>query len=202
PSGSTDGKSRYCRGPRSRRRCSGPGKQCFAPRSAASRAARYAAWASASNAGSPSMARYTSAVARPYVLMAWRSPPISPDRPFDVLVIGGGPAGMAAACTAAQSGRHIGILDDNPTQGGQIWRGQRGAPASPLAAYWFERFRQAALDHYPNTRVVGRLGNGWLLAETGGSCRTFAFDRLILATGARELFLPFPGWTLPQVMGA
>jgi NADPH-dependent 2,4-dienoyl-CoA reductase/sulfur reductase-like enzyme len=43
---------------------------------------------------------------------------------FDVLVIGGGPAGMAAAVRAAECGVRVGIVDDNVTLGGQIWRGE------------------------------------------------------------------------------
>ena len=41
----------------------------------------------------------------------------------DVLVVGAGPAGLAAAWRAAQSGLRVGVVDDNPTAGGQIWRG-------------------------------------------------------------------------------
>ena len=41
---------------------------------------------------------------------------------FDVLVIGGGPAGMAAAARAAECGVRVGIVDDNFSLGGQIWR--------------------------------------------------------------------------------
>jgi len=41
---------------------------------------------------------------------------------FDVLIIGGGPAGMAAAACAAECGVLVGLADDNPRIGGQIWR--------------------------------------------------------------------------------
>jgi flavin-dependent dehydrogenase len=41
---------------------------------------------------------------------------------FDVAVVGGGPAGIAAAVTAAESGRSVGLIDDNLRPGGQIWR--------------------------------------------------------------------------------
>src|SRR5271154_3686414 len=41
---------------------------------------------------------------------------------FDVLVIGGGPAGISAAARAAESGANVAIVDDNPRLGGQIWR--------------------------------------------------------------------------------
>lgn len=43
-------------------------------------------------------------------------------RDFDLLIIGAGPAGMAAALAAAPSGARIAIIDDNPAPGGQIWR--------------------------------------------------------------------------------
>jgi len=42
---------------------------------------------------------------------------------FEVLVVGGGPAGMAAAVRAAECGARVAIADDNPRLGGQIWRG-------------------------------------------------------------------------------
>ena len=47
----------------------------------------------------------------------------SSHRNFDVAVIGAGPAGIAAAVTAAESGASVALLDDNPAPGGQIWRG-------------------------------------------------------------------------------
>ena len=41
---------------------------------------------------------------------------------FDVLVVGAGPAGIAAAVSASASGKRVGLVDDNPAAGGQIWR--------------------------------------------------------------------------------
>ena len=41
---------------------------------------------------------------------------------FDVVVVGAGPAGIAAAVTAAESGARVALIDDNPAPGGQIWR--------------------------------------------------------------------------------
>jgi D-hydroxyproline dehydrogenase subunit alpha len=52
------------------------------------------------------------------------------------------------------------------------------------------------------TQVLGPLEPGVLLADAEGVATELRYDRLILATGGRELFLPFPGWTLPNVMGA
>jgi NADPH-dependent 2,4-dienoyl-CoA reductase/sulfur reductase-like enzyme len=46
-------------------------------------------------------------------------------RHIETLVVGSGPAGIAAAVRAAEQGAEVGLVDDNPTPGGQIWRGQR-----------------------------------------------------------------------------
>src|SRR5690349_11089158 len=55
----------------------------------------------------------------------------------DILVVGAGPAGMAAAVRAAESGAHVTILDDNPFPGGQIWRNEENHPSAPEASRWF-----------------------------------------------------------------
>jgi NADPH-dependent 2,4-dienoyl-CoA reductase/sulfur reductase-like enzyme len=121
---------------------------------------------------------------------------------FPVLVIGAGPAGMAAAVAAASSGTRVGVVDDNPGPGGQIWRGEGRKPSSRQASRWFERIRSSSIDYLYGTQVLGPLERGTLLAETDSRATTLQYDRLIIATGARELFLPFPGWTLPNVLGA
>ncbi len=128
--------------------------------------------------------------------------PTDPRRPYDVLVVGAGPAGLAAAVSASEGGRRVGLVDDNPDLGGQIWRGERPAPTGPVAASWFRRAREAGFEALMGTRVVDRAGPGSLLAESDGRPVELAYRALVLATGARELFLPFPGWTLPNVVGA
>jgi NADPH-dependent 2,4-dienoyl-CoA reductase/sulfur reductase-like enzyme len=120
---------------------------------------------------------------------------------FDLLVIGGGPAGMAAAASAAENGSRVGIVDDNYDLGGQIWRGAPvNAPSS--SAEWAERVRAAGVQVRCGLQVVHQPEPGTLLAEGSQNSYFFAYEKLVLATGARERFLPFPGWTLPNVMGA
>ncbi|HTK06358.1 MAG TPA: FAD/NAD(P)-binding oxidoreductase [Ktedonobacteraceae bacterium] len=121
---------------------------------------------------------------------------------FSTLVIGAGPAGLAAATSAALSTKNVGLLDDNPLPGGQIWR--QGSASSPAtqAASWFERLRTSAITIIPQARVVAPLNEQALLVETANETLELHYERLILTTGARERFLPFPGWTLPGVMGA
>jgi len=122
-------------------------------------------------------------------------------RRFDVLVIGAGPAGMAAAVRAAECGVCVGIVDDNATYGGQIWRGSEG-DHSQDAATWSDRLRSADVTRLFGMRVFHQPETGVLLAEGAGDVCELRYQNLVVATGARERFLPFPGWTLPNVMGA
>ena len=123
---------------------------------------------------------------------------------FDVLVVGAGPAGIAAAVRASESGTRVGLVDDNPTPGGQIWR--RGAPQPASARGWLTRLEASGVQRLQGWRVFDAPQPGLLVAERSGAgdseCAELHFEKLVLATGARERFLPFPGWTLPNVMGA
>jgi NADPH-dependent 2,4-dienoyl-CoA reductase/sulfur reductase-like enzyme len=74
------------------------------------------------------------------------------DRLFDVLVIGAGPAGIAAACCAADHGSHVGIVDDNPASGGQIWRGSPSRMEARRAAKWRQRLAAASIDILSSAR--------------------------------------------------
>lgn len=120
----------------------------------------------------------------------------------DVLIIGAGPAGLAAAFRSAQKGARVVVIDDNPDAGGQIWRGEQREPRSREAQAWFERIRSVDIELIAGGRVFQQVGPRMLLAETSDGVRELMFENLVLATGARERFLPFPGWTLPNVMGA
>lgn len=120
---------------------------------------------------------------------------------FDVLVVGAGPAGMAAAVRAAECGVSVGIVDDNSAFGGQIWRGGTHE-SDPERTRWSSRWLAAKIPVLPGTRVYDRPEPGLLLAEHADGMRELRYRKLILATGARERFLPFPGWTLPNVIGA
>lgn len=121
----------------------------------------------------------------------------------DILIVGAGPAGMAAALAAAPSGARIAVLDDNPAAGGQIWR---DGPQAHLPALAREHRRsleaQANIELLPASRVVALAGPQALLVEDPEQGRVIEYEKLILCTGARELLLPFPGWTLPGVTGA
>lgn len=121
---------------------------------------------------------------------------------FDVLAVGAGPAGIAAACTAAECGGRVGLVEEGFSEGGQIWRGEQPAPKTSQAASWFSRLAATDVRRMPCTRIVAALDATTLLAVSPAGPVALRYGRLILATGARELFVPFPGWTLPNVMGA
>jgi D-hydroxyproline dehydrogenase subunit alpha len=120
---------------------------------------------------------------------------------FDIVVVGAGPAGIAAACAAAESGKRVAVVDDTPWLGGQIWRGEQARPKQPQAQQWLEKFRKCGATVLDRTSVIAAPEHGLLLAEHADGPREIRWQKLILATGARELFLPFPGWTLPNVIG-
>ena len=120
----------------------------------------------------------------------------------DLLVVGAGPAGLAAAYRAAENGLRVIVVDDNPAAGGQIWRGEQSKPASAQAQVWFERIRSVQIELINGARVFQHGAQKTLLTETATGVAEISYTNLVLATGARERFLPFPGWTLPNVMGA
>lgn len=122
----------------------------------------------------------------------------------DVLIVGAGPAGLAAAEAAGASGAQVTVIDDNPAPGGQIWRSGPGhLPPRPALALREALARRSNVNIMSGWRVVAR-GDAprRLLLESETAATWIEGERLILATGARELLLPFPGWTLPGVTGA
>ncbi|HJV01900.1 MAG TPA: FAD/NAD(P)-binding oxidoreductase [Burkholderiaceae bacterium] len=124
-------------------------------------------------------------------------------RSFGVLVIGAGPAGLAAAHAAAAHGVSVGMADDNPQAGGQIWRGGPARQADARARdLWHTLANAPNVTLLHQCRVVCPLEGKRLLAQTPAGPIELAYGKLIIATGARELLLPFPGWTLPGVTGA
>ncbi|WP_052411889.1 NAD(P)/FAD-dependent oxidoreductase [Streptomyces sp. NRRL S-118] len=123
----------------------------------------------------------------------------------DLAVVGAGPAGLAAAGTAAALGLGVVLLDAGERVGGQIHR--HPAPEElPRAARPLVR-RLRGVRHRPAHHVwtVVPDGDSWLLHCVAGPDETAATVRaraVLLATGAYERHLPFPGWTLPGVVGA
>jgi D-hydroxyproline dehydrogenase subunit alpha len=108
----------------------------------------------------------------------------------DVVIVGAGPAGISAARGAARLGSVL-LLDDNPRMGGQIWRHPTRLP-----------IKCGSTRFLGGIEVIAPTGENALLAQRDGQAVRIEYGSLVLATGARERFLPFPGWTLPNVVGA
>ncbi len=122
---------------------------------------------------------------------------------FELVVVGAGPGGLVAAATGADAGMRVCLVDDNPSCGGQIWReGIADHGGKAPAAEWLDHMQRAHVEIRLGARAVFAPGAGVLRIEQSGQFADLEYGSLILATGARELFLPFPGWTLPGVYGA
>ena len=120
----------------------------------------------------------------------------------DVLVVGGGPAGIAAGTRAAENGAQVIIIDSGLRPGGQIWRHVDTASLPATARRWLERNRRSATRWMLQSTVIdGSAANGLTVLSRGGGTHIVRAPRIVIATGARELFIPYPGWTLPNVMG-
>lgn len=138
------------------------------------------------------------------------SGPLLKDR-YELAVIGAGPAGMAAAITAAELGVDTIVLDEQATPGGQIYRAigetRLRDPAILGEAYWrgaglVEAFHASAAHYVPQAAVWTASADGEIGVAVAGSVRMLRAKRIVLATGALERPFPIPGWTLPGVMTA
>src|SRR4029077_16205099 len=157
--------------------------------------------------------------------IAGKSPQV--ERHVEVAIVGAGPAGIAAAIVAAAAGAKVLLIDENPVAGTMmgldvpLHYGQRMGSAgqnkprmleqlvgsNPDLGEAFERGVEVELGTYVwgafvNGRSVRSLPGPVLgLADETRSCLV-GFERLIVATGARDLAIAFPGWEKPGVMGA
>jgi NADPH-dependent 2,4-dienoyl-CoA reductase/sulfur reductase-like enzyme len=130
---------------------------------------------------------------------------------YDLVVIGGGPAGLAAASLAATAGVQTVLFDENPGVGGQIYRGITATPVSDRAIlgddYWAGSALAAEAKASGATIVTGATvwsldPNRLVGVSIAGQARMIEARRVIIATGSLERPFPIPGWTLPGVMTA
>jgi len=130
---------------------------------------------------------------------------------YDVVVIGAGPAGLAATATAAEAGLSTLLLDENAGPGGQVWRAIASTPVKQRdqlgADYWagaqlVEMVRASSAEMIHGATVWSLDRNLEISVSVGGASAFVKARRVILATGALERPFPIPGWTLPGVMTA
>lgn len=129
-----------------------------------------------------------------------------------VVIVGAGPAGVRAAETLVAAGIVPVVIDEAPRAGGQIYRqppADAGFERSKRMLYGMEAGKADAvhstmaellskLDYRPDTLVWG-CGAAQLDTLHDGRQRTVPYSHLLIATGATDRVLPFPGWMLPGV---
>jgi thioredoxin reductase len=153
--------------------------------------------------------------------------PFAVEEHVPLVVIGAGPAGIAAAVEAARLGLRTMLIDEHPVAPALIgidvpWMfGERMGAAVQNQARMLERIVAArpALQCAFDAGVDVRLGHyAWSAFVQGPTSKALpkpllgladevrawfvSFDRMIVAAGARDLALAFPGWDIPGVMGA
>lgn len=129
----------------------------------------------------------------------------------DVIVIGAGPAGMAAATTAASFGLKTALLDEQPRPGGQIYRdvGTTDPVVTRLLGPDYlhglaltQKLHASTVERHTDTLVWDVSRDLTVTALRDGLALQLRAPQLIVATGALERPSPLPGWTLPGVMNA
>ncbi|MBN8897808.1 MAG: (2Fe-2S)-binding protein, partial [Rhodospirillales bacterium] len=125
----------------------------------------------------------------------------------DVLVVGGGPAGLSAAIAAAEAGAETVLLDERAVTGGQYAKPLAPSHADPapdpqfaLGAALRTHALRAGVRIETDALVWGGFAHDELGVVIRGRAVTCHMRRLILALGAHEAPVPLPGWTLPGVL--
>lgn len=131
------------------------------------------------------------------------------ERAADVLVVGAGPAGLAAAAMTAAQGLDTMVVDERPQPGGQYYKQPAAEfPADPRGLdrqfrdgrRLIARALAAGVRHLGGAVVWGAFDGPSLAVTVDGETFVVRPRRLLIATGAYERPLPVPGWTLPGVM--
>ncbi|SVA36231.1 uncharacterized protein METZ01_LOCUS89085 [marine metagenome] len=128
----------------------------------------------------------------------------------DLVVLGAGPAGVAAANVASKEGAEVVIIDENSSAGGQIYR----APPNefqPQNSFKSDEFREGEkqrniLENSNLTALfkhrVWSVSSDLVVSTVGpNGLSSWHARSLIIANGALERIIPFPGWTIPGVIG-
>jgi NADPH-dependent 2,4-dienoyl-CoA reductase/sulfur reductase-like enzyme len=127
---------------------------------------------------------------------------------YDVVVIGAGPAGLAAAAMCARAGVATVLFDEQAAPGGQIYRAVTRLPIDPAilgksyarGGELWQTFAASGAEHVPGATVWSLTRERDVAVSVNGKSRLMRARRVIVCTGALERPMPIPGWTLPGVM--
>lgn len=119
------------------------------------------------------------------------------------VIIGAGPAGLSAAAIFAKNRINVVVIDQYQIPGGQYWRHKYGAnfPAKEFEFLLSSPYVEWKLE--TSVWQIEQVDGKFLLhIRTAGKTAEIESSKLLVATGAIERSIPFPGWTLPGVITA
>jgi len=131
---------------------------------------------------------------------------------YDLIIVGAGPSGLSAAVEAAKRGLDVVVFDENEKPGGQLFKqihkffGSKEHRAKirgfNIGKQLLEEADAAGVKVVLNATVIGLYQDKEVVVKLGDEVKHFKADSVIIATGAAENMVTFPGWTLPGVIGA
>lgn len=131
---------------------------------------------------------------------------------YDVIIVGAGPSGLSAAIEAAGRGLKVAVFDENEKPGGQLFKQIHKFFGSKKHRAKIRGFRigeellseaaQKGVEVILNATVTGLYQDKEIVVRIGDEVSHYKGDTVIVATGAAENMVTFPGWTLPGVIGA
>jgi NADPH-dependent 2,4-dienoyl-CoA reductase/sulfur reductase-like enzyme len=131
---------------------------------------------------------------------------------YDVIVIGAGPAGLACAIEAAQAGANVILIDGNEKAGGQLFKQvhkffgssqhEAGVRGFDIGMKLLAQTNKSGVKVLLNTAAFGIFDKRTVGVIKDSQIEMVRGEKILLATGAIESPVVFPGWTLPGVMGA
>lgn len=130
----------------------------------------------------------------------------------ELVIIGGGPAGLAAAIEASSYGAQVLLIDENRKAGGQLFKQLHkffGSKAHSAGIRGIDIGKRLLKDTETNgvevwleSAVIGIFSDRRIAVLRNGTTVTIQAGKILICTGGAENPLRFPGWTLPGVMGA
>jgi len=131
---------------------------------------------------------------------------------YDLIIVGAGPSGLSAAIEAAKRGLKVVVFDENEKPGGQLFKqihkffGSKEHRAKVrgfvIGQQLLDEADEAGVEVVLNATVIGLYQDHEVVVKMGDGVNHYKGDAVIIATGAAENMVTFPGWTLPGVIGA